>query len=199
MKKKETGAQTRMAHHQFCTLASNLVEIYVSHGLCPRYDKAIGKQDHPLLIMWIKDKAVWPLCLILKYIMLAIQNGQITMGASHTYTGSKKTRRLEIFNPPKDKESGKDARRNRRPLSRDIHLLYKLTGAELIDSTKESDQWLKLPEVLNVILFSLRNPWIKNLTEKKVINWRPIFHTNTLKKWKKGGRWCQKQKRRKLK
>jgi hypothetical protein len=198
MKKKETGAQTRMAHHQFRTLASDLVEIYVSHGLCPRYIPAIFKEDHPLLSTWItNDKKVWPLRLILKYIMLAIQNGQITVGASHTYTGSKKTRRLEIFNPTKEKESKKNANRNkRRPLSRDIRLLYKLTGAELIDSTKESEKWLKLPEVVNVILFSLQNPWIKNLTEKKVIHWSPTFHTDTLKKMEKGREVVPKTKKK---
>ena len=198
MKKKETGAQTRMAHHQFRTLASDLVEIYVSHGLCPRYILASCKQDHPLLSTWIKnDKKVWPLRLILKYIMLAIQNGQITVGASHTYTGSKKTRRLEIFNSTKENESEKNAKKKkRRPLSRDIRLLYKLTDAALIDSTKESEKWLKLPEVVNVILFSLRNPWIKNLTEKKVIHWSPTFHTDTLKKMEKGREVVPKTKKK---
>jgi hypothetical protein len=182
----DTGAQTRMAHHQFRTLASDFVEIYVSHGLHPRFGLD-WEASHPTLNLWIHESEVhkeeWPLPLIMKYIMLLIQNRQIIVGASHSYNErSKPERKIEFFNAPDDQKLGKDGRGNERPMTRDIRFLYKLVDAKVGMSVRDYNEWLKLPEVVNVILFGLRNVWIKDVDEREDITWTPTLRTLTLAK-----------------
>ena len=191
MKRCDTGAQTRMAHHQFRTLASDFVEIYVSHGLHPKWGREGMDIAHPILMMWINNSEEheheWPLSLILKYVMLAIQNRQITVGASHSYNGrNSATRKLEIFNAPEDQEFGIDLRKKERPQTRDIRLLYQLVGAMVGGETKKYDAWLTLPEVVNVILFGLRNAWIKDLNETEAVDWIPTLRSKKIKIMKNG-------------
>jgi hypothetical protein len=174
-----------MAHHELRTLASNFVEIHICHGLHPQFSEQEVKKAHPTLHYWIFDskdhKEEWPLCLILKYIMLAIQNKQIIVAASHTYNAThEEERELEIFNTPQDKFFGVDFRGKPRPLTRHIRLLYKLVGAKTANSVNAYTKWLKLPEVVNVILFQMQNAWITDMEKIDLVDWTPNLRDHIL-------------------
>jgi hypothetical protein len=164
----------------FRTTASDLVEIIVSHGLFLRMTSDC-EEKHPWLMDLFNYQKKWPIPLLLEYIIIAIESGKIEIGSSYLYRRShKKGHNLIRFRAPVQ-ALVKDANGNSRPKIRDIRVLYYLVGAKVITGRKDSKQhkdfkeWLKLPEVVNVILFGMRNPFVAAQEEAQWIEWTPDF------------------------
>jgi hypothetical protein len=69
-------------------------------------------------------------------------------------------------------EKKKRGRREIQPKLRDIRYLYKLKGATNRSGDSHSS-WLTLPEVVNVILLGLANPWDKKMGNIGWVEWEP--------------------------
>ena len=154
----------------FRTLASNLAEIYVTHGNNPTMSQECGN-DHPWLNNMVKHhRQKHPVNLLLEYIMLCIDHQQIQVAPSHLYNSTKKNSTLYagMTTPGVPFPEGK------RPKTRDICYLYQLVRAKK-DKTEVMDDWLTLPVVANVILLGMRNPFIKEGQEEERIEWVPTL------------------------
>jgi hypothetical protein len=169
----------RMQGHLFRTLASDVVEIYVKHGCFPRRTKDCQKH-HPLLIEWMAKRDIIskkPVPLIFEYFILAMAQKKVQVASSHVYNTSRKMihtkRDGEIVAPPLAPDDARRATEKKRTTTRTIRYYYKLVG-DPTDSEAESE-WLTLPEVFNVILFGLTNPWGNH--EK--IDWVPNLRKST--------------------
>jgi hypothetical protein len=154
----------------FRTLASDLAEIYVTHGNNPTMSQEC-RNDHPWLNNMVKHhRQKHPVNLLLEYIMLCIDHQQIRVAPSHLYNSTKKISTLYagMTTPGVPFPEGK------RPKTRDIRYLYQLVRAKK-DKTEVMDDWLTLPVVANVILLGMRNPFIKEGQEEERIEWVPTL------------------------
>jgi hypothetical protein len=148
----------------FRTLALDLVEIYVLHGCYPNCTET-NLEQHPRLTESMKKfKGKCKLVLVLfKYIIFAIQHGRVKVASSHNYNSQgtlQSTKRDTKQIAPVGQEDIKSPNRIKRPATRNIWYYYQLVGAAKPNGDK-FDEWLTLTEVVNVILFSVVNPWIK--------------------------------------
>jgi hypothetical protein len=117
-----------------------LAEIYVAHGNNPTMSQD-RRNEHPWLNDLVKHyRQKHPVNLLLEYIMLCIDGGQILVTASHLYNykGNLSTKYAETKTPGVPFPAGG------RPKTRDIRYLYQMVGAE------KDDVWLTLPQVANV-------------------------------------------------
>jgi hypothetical protein len=179
--------ETRLQSLMFRTHASEMVEIYVSHGLFPRHSPDLATQHPDLMEMFKENKnASLPIPVILDYITLAIETKNILPGASHYYTtnkdkllpwrsgdvydgGDMEKLREEIV-PDEDDYCNPDIR--------DIRCKYHLVDAKVKNQKGDKkaipfQKWLNLTEVVNVILFGMRNPWITAGEKAEFIDWTP--------------------------
>ena len=169
---KKVYDKTRIEALFFRTLASDLAEIYVTHSRNPLIKKE-WKEWHPWLSDLVKhNKQKHPVNLLLEYIMLAIDQGKIQVEPSHMYNSQKK---LATQIGPEQTTPGVPIPKDGRPKTRDIRYLYKLMDAKKVTpSTKERQEyleWLKLTEVVNVILFATKNPFVKEGEPEVFIEW----------------------------
>jgi hypothetical protein len=176
--------------HLLRTHASDLVEIYVSHGLFPRHEENL-KESHPGLMERLEEQNEdWPIQVIMDYIMEAIHKGKIDLGTTYAY--DKSGRLVENIMPVMPESGG-------RPKTREIRCLYKLKSAKYSHTRSVMKQmpfkdWLQLPEVVNVILFGVRDPWIKQYEKPQYIYWSPDISITKKAKSKKSSPDKKKQK-----
>jgi hypothetical protein len=177
----------------FRTLASDLVEIYVSHGCYPLCS-IFCKTRHPWLMDLLKhNRAKKPVPVLMEYIILAIENSKIKVATSHCYNSSLKLvshvapkaqdqgtsqdgAKLVSHVAPKGQDEERSQDGAERPLTRNIRYLYKLVDAKK-GNGGDFDEWLMLTEVVNVILFNVKNPW--NTDDDGTIeriDWLPNFN-----------------------
>jgi hypothetical protein len=174
----------------FRTLCSDLVDIYVGHSCYPNCSPTCAGK-HPWLTM-LQDKPPAkkkPVELILDFIIVAIQRKAIKVAPSHifskdkrfvTKTGESQPSRhqadirylFHLIQDNVDDTRGDDSSENQD----DSH--ESNSDASEVDSESDSSsveakpfQWLKLPEVVNVILFGRTNPCVEDPNIDIKINW----------------------------
>jgi hypothetical protein len=152
---------SRLLSHLFRTLCSDMVEIYVSHGCNPRCRK-FTFFSHPGLremIVHHHDRkgagkgagTLMPVPLLLEYIIILIAEGKVKVRTSHYFRGKP----FELY-PFEDTGTwGKGRTHYPRPKTNKIRYWYHCVG--LNDGKK--DVYMRLPELVNVILFKMDCPW----------------------------------------
>jgi hypothetical protein len=166
----------------FRTLASDVVEIYVSHGCYPNCTKDC-QEKHPWLmeLLETEKESHTPVPLLLEYIILAIMHGKVKVAASHVYNRQNNLVSTTLNNKniaPEGQESATTASGRKRPLTRSIRYYYQLVGAQ--EYNRDLEKWLTLTEVVNVILLGYQNPWRKsNMEAYNKVDWVPNFPEGT--------------------
>jgi hypothetical protein len=162
----------------FRTLASDLVEIYVLHGCYPDCTRT-SLERHPRLMEFMKKfKGKHKLVpLLFHYIIFAIQYGTVKVASSHNYNSQgtlqitmRDTKQID----PVGQKDIKTPNGIKRPATRDIRYYYQLAGAAKPNGDT-FDEWLTLTEVVNVILFSVLNPWKRGAERYEEVEWVPKF------------------------
>jgi hypothetical protein len=194
--------ERRLRSLMFRTHASEMVETYVSHGLFPRHSPDLATQHPDLMELFKENKnASLPIPVILDYITLAIETKNILPGASHYYTTTKDKLLpwrsgdvydggdLEILR----EEIVPDHDDYCQPDIRDIRCKYHLVDAKVKNQKGDKkaipfQKWLNLTEVVNVILFGMRNPWITAGEKAEFIDWTPEKMDINLRKKRKTGK-----------
>jgi hypothetical protein len=168
-----------------------LAEIYVTLGINPSMSPDC-KNSHPWLNELVKNhRQKHPINLLVEYILLCIDHQHIQVTASYLYNMKKN---LCTKYGPQHKTPGVPIPEGGRPKTRDIRYLYGLVGAKQ-NETELTDVWMTLPEVANVILYGMRNPFNKQLEEDQWIAWLPNFppieslgKNKRVEFWKKPGK-----------
>jgi hypothetical protein len=220
---KKVYSKGRIQALLFRTLASDLVEIYASHGCYPLCAKSDEEKLHP----WLKhilshNRAKNPVPLLMEYIIILIEKKAMQVSATHVYDSryrlvsynaepkndgneEEETTQNDSVNPkqrakPKLKQKQEptvtvtaktfedNSKRRKdgnmqRPLTRNIRYLYKMNGAKNGnakvlggDAQDAQDAWMTLPEVVNVILFGMRNPWHTKINDRNYRNtWLVVY------------------------
>jgi hypothetical protein len=124
--------------------------------------------------MWRKSgENGFPLSIVMKYIGQQIQNERITFLQSHHYVKEQGVvKMIRITGPQGPILRAAVQRGQREPKPRDIRFLFHLVGAKR-ESGGDFVKYLSLPEVVNVILLGITNPWNDNDLEAERVEWKP--------------------------
>jgi hypothetical protein len=185
---KNVYEKKRIQSILFRTLASDLVEIYVSHGLYPRMTQK-AKSIHPSLIDLIKKHPkMTPIAMIFEYLILAMDNKMIEVKPSHVYQQANAAHIRDGKRQLMDATTGKRPRAiTALPGIKNIRCLFDLVGSEvqtggphagrniITAQEKKKGRSLTLVQVVNVILLGIKDPWITEKTDRVWINWDPKF------------------------
>lgn len=169
----------------FRTLASDLVEIFVSHGRNPFYRSQSAEHHHPWFMKLLSNNrnTRHPLSVVLEYVVLAIDMKQVSAVASHCYNSRGELVPVTLEHPT-DNATGEGANEQvatPTPKPCNIRYYFKLVGAKKVKCGEQDNErhdfneWLRLPEVVNAILYGLRNPWIVEGEAAVWIDWVPDF------------------------